>query len=221
MKYKFLIISILAFFSIQLNSQNLLENALIKKFPENPTGNGRWVYYVDKTKKAKKANIEKIEKPLVKEVLSNYEFYKVKLTGYLGGWDIFETNCLILFDSLKQEIVLVPPIWFDDVDENLIKLILNKQFDSHEKLLNFLTELNELMGEIDSEYTKNKFIYTGTKENIITYNLFEHNLFTDKCRFWREIEIKIMELKIVEYISINSALKDNTEYEKHYKKIIK
>jgi len=214
MNYKFLIISILAFFYIQLNSQNLLENALEKEFPENSTKNGRWVYYADK------ANIEKIEKPLVKEVLPNYDFYKVKLTGYLGGWDIFETNCLILFDSFKQEIVLVPPIWFDDVDENLIKLILNKQFDSHEKLLNFLTELNELMG-IGDKYTKNEFIYTGFKENIIMYNLLEHNLFRKECRLWREIEIKIEKLKIVEYISINPAVKDDEEYKEHYKKIIK
>jgi hypothetical protein len=201
-----------------------LDIALKKAFSENATTDGRWVYY------SGKAGIEKIEKPLVKAVLSNYEFYKVILTNYLG-YHVNQGTCIVLFDSLKSSIILVQPVWYGGVSEQLIKLVLKKPFDSKEKLLSFLKELNELM-ETGSGY---RFVNTGSADNLITYDLvyFEGDSYTTsgsgtsstvnytKDGVWRQIEIKIKELKMVEYTSINPALKDKKEYKDSYKETIK
>lgn len=201
-----------------------LEKTLKKELPENSTTNGRWVYYPDK------ANIEKIEKPFVKAVLPNYDFYKVTLTNYLG-YHVNQGTCIILFDSLKSKIVLIQPIWYGGISESLINLILKKPFDNKDKLLSFLNELNELM-EIGSGY---KFVNTSSTNGLIKYDLvyYKGDSYTTggngtsstinytQDGVWRQIEIKIKDFKIVEYTSINPALKDKNEYKNDYKETIK
>jgi len=201
-----------------------LDMVLKKELSVNSTTDGRWVYYADK------ANIEKIEKPLVKTVLPNYNFYKVTLTNYLG-YHVNQGTCIVLFDSLKSSIVLVQPIWYGGVSEPLIKLFLKKRFESKEKLSDFLKELNELM-EIGSGY---KFINTSLTDDLITYDLvyFKGDSYKTggngtsstvnytQDGVWRQIEIKIKDFKMVEYISINPKLKDDKEYKKDYKETIK
>src|SRR6201988_3599482 len=110
-----------------------LDIVLKKELSEKSTKDGRWVYY------SNKATIEKIEKPLVKPVLANYDFYKVTLTNYLG-YHVNQGTCLVLFDSFKSSIVWVQPIWYGGVNESLVKLFLKKKFDTREKLLNVVTE---------------------------------------------------------------------------------
>lgn len=201
-----------------------LEETLKKELPENSIKDGRWVFYSDK------ANIERIEKPLIKAVIPIYDFYKVTLTNYLG-YHINQGTCVVLFDSVQSKIVLVEPIWYSGISKPLIKLILKKQFDSTEKLLSFLNELNELM-EIGSGY---KFANTSSSDKLITYDLvyFKGDSHTTggngisstvnytRNGIWRQIEIKIKNLKMTEYISINPALKDNREYKNDYRETIK
>lgn len=201
-----------------------LEKILKKELSETSKKDGRWVFYADN------ANIEKIEKPLIKEVIPNYDFYKVTLTNYLG-YHINQGTCVVLFDSVQSKIVLVQPIWYGGISEPLIKLFLKKQFDSTEKLLNFLNELNELM-EIGSGY---KFVNTNSADNLITYDLvyFKGDSYTTggsgasstvnytKNGIWRQIEVKVKNLKIVEYTSINPALKDNKKFKDNYRITIK
>ena len=201
-----------------------LDTVLKKELSQNSTTDGRWVYYPDK------ANIEKIEKPLVKAVLSNYDFYKVTLTNYLG-YHVNQGTCIVLFDSLKSNIILVQPIWYGGISEQLIKLVLKKPFDNKDKLLSFLNELNELM-EIGSGY---KFVNTSSTDDLIKYDLvyFKGDSYTTggngtsstvnytQDGVWRQIEIKIKDFKMVEYVSINPKLKNDKEYKKDYKEIIK
>jgi len=201
-----------------------LDTALKKEFSENSKTDGRWVYYSDK------ADVEKIEKPLVKAVLPHYDFYKVTLTNYLG-YHVNQGTCIVLFDSLNSSIVLVQPIWYGGVSEELIKLVLKKKFDNKENLLSFLKELNELM-EIGSGY---KFVNTSSTEHLITYDLvyFKGDSYTtggngtsstvnyNSDGVWRQIEIKIDDFKMIEYTSINPALKGNKEFIKDYKQTIK
>ena len=80
-----------------------------------------------------------------------------------------------------------------------------------------------------------KFVNTGSTDNLFTYNLvyFKGDSYTTggngisstinytKDGIWRQIEIKIKDLKIVEYTSINPALKDDKEFKKDYKETIK
>ena len=201
-----------------------LDTVLKKELSQNSTTDGRWVYYPDK------ANIEKIGKPIVKAVLSNYDFYKVTLTNYLG-YHVNQGTCIVLFDSLKSKIILVQPIWYGGISEQLIKLVLKKPFDNKDKLLSFLNELNELM-EIGSGY---KFVNTSSTDDLIKYDLvyFKGDSYTTSGNgtsstvnytsdgIWRQIEIKIKNLKMIEYTSINPALKDNKEFKKDYKETIK
>lgn len=201
-----------------------LEEVLKKELSENSTKDGRWVYYSDK------ANIEKVDKPLLKAVLPNYDFYKVGLTNYLG-YHVNQATCIVLFDRLNSSIVLVEPIWYGGISEPLIKLFLNKPFKNNEKLLSSLNELNQLM-EIGSVY---KFVNTGSSDKLITYDLvyFEGDSYTTggngisstvrytKNGVWRQIEIKIKDLRLIEYVSINPKLKDNNEFKESYKQTIK
>lgn len=201
-----------------------LEETLKKELPANSTQDGRWVFYADK------ANIEKIEKPLVKAVVPNYDFYKVSLTNYLG-YHVNQGTCVVLFDSLKSKIILVQPIWYGGISEPLVKLFLKKQFDNKDKLLSFLNELNELV-EIGSGY---KFVNTSSTDDLITYDLvyFKGDSYTTGGNgtsstvnytsdgIWRQIEIKIKNFKMIEYVSINPKLKDKKEYKDNYKETIK
>ena len=132
---------------------------------------------------------------------------------------------------LKSKIILVQPIWYGGISEQLIKLVIKKQFDNKDKLLSFLNELNELM-EIGSGY---KFVNTSSTDDLIKYDLvyFKGDSYTTGGNgtsstvnytsdgIWRQIEIKVKNLKMIEYTSINPALKDNKEFKKYYKETIK
>lgn len=187
---------------------------------------GRWVYY------SEQANIAKIEKPLMKTILPNYDYYKVTMTCYLG-YHIYKGTCIILFDSLKSNIILVQPTWYDGISEPLVKLFINKQFSSKEQLLNFLDELNNLLLTDDSSH---KFVYTGSSDTLITYDLYGKHLYCTsnnkganskftyytKDEVWQQIEIKIKNLNMIEYTSINPAIKkDDEDYKSEYKRTIK
>ena len=206
----------------QVNSA--LDNVLRKQLPASSKTDGRWVYY------SQKANIEKINKQLVKDALPSFEIYKVTLTNYLG-YQINQGDCIILFDSLKSKIILIQPIWYGGVSEPLIKPFLKKKFDDTVKLVNFLNELHEIM-TIGSGY---KFVNTSSTDNLITYDLiyFKGDSYTTvgngtsstinykQDGIYRQIEVKIKNLKMVEYTTINPALKDKEEYKDSYKETIK
>jgi len=201
-------------------SYSALDTILKVKLPKSMTTGSNWVYYPEK------AFIRKVEKPIVQSVLKSFDIYKLNLTNYLD-WHMNEGICVVLFDSLNSEIVLVQPIWYGGISEPLIKLFLKKKFDDIEKLMSFLNELNEIM-EIGSGY---KFVNTSSKRNLITYDLVAFKgdsyitggngtktkiSYTNEAVF-RQIEIKIKDLKIVSYTSLNPLLKG----EKDYKETIK
>lgn len=204
-----------------------LEKTLTKELSYNDHGfgeDGKWVYYPDK------AYIKKIEKPLAKAVLPHYDFYQVTLTNYLG-YHVNQGTCVVLFDSLQSSIVLVEPLWYSDISEPFVKLFLKKPFGSLPELLGFLKEAHELM-EIGSGYT---FVNTSATDQLITYDLvyFKGDSYTtggevstSTIRYKedgisRRIEIHLKDLKPVEYIYMNPAIKDDKEYKDGYRKTIK
>lgn len=188
-----------------------LEKVLARELPESSFKDGRWVFYADK------ANIEKIDKPLVKAVIPGYDFYEVTLTNYLG-YHVNSGTCLVLYDSLKSKIILVEPLWYSGIDQSLLQLFLKKQFRSKDALLSCLKELNELM-EIGSVY---KFVNTGYTDTLVTYDLVYlkddsyttgGNGISSTIRYnqdgvWRQIKIDLQTLKIMRYVSTNPATKD-------------
>ena len=96
-----------------------LKSALKNKFSKNSTEDGRWVYYEDHGK------IEKINKPLVKSIIPNYDFYKVNLVNHLG-YHINQATCLVLYDGLTSQTILVEPIWYRGIGEPLLRQFLGK-----------------------------------------------------------------------------------------------
>lgn len=167
---------------------------------------------------------------MVNAVLPGYSFYKMTLTNYLG-YHVNDGTCVVLLDSLESTTVLVKPLWYSDISVPLIKLILKKQFASNEQLMGFLKELNDLM-EIGSGY---KFILTSSTNDLVTYDLvyFKGDSYTTGGNgarstvnytadgIWRQIEVRLKDLRIVEYGYKNPRLKNNKEYKDSYKKTIK
>jgi hypothetical protein len=188
-----------------------LEKVLEKEIKLISNNDGRWAFY------AYEANIKKIDKPLVKSLIPNYEIYKVFLSNHMG-FETLKVRCLILFDSINSKILLIPPLWFNGINETLIKLFLNEPFKDNASLLCFLKELHELM-EIGSGY---KFINTGITENMVSYQLTRlENVFNNAdisimdslvqnkySSVHREIKIDIKDLKIIRYTSTNPITKD-------------
>ena len=180
----------------------ILEKALTAKFSETSTQDGRWVFHPDK------ANIEKIDKPLLNAIIPNYTFYKITLTNYLGS-HINEENCVLLYDSAASEILLVEPLWYAGVSKPLIKLFINKGFGSKDQLAGFLGQLNELM-EMGSGC---KFILTGFSYNLITYDVLKFNGNYagsgarpgryNKDEVWKQIRIDIEDGQLIRYTSID------------------
>ena len=211
MKFLFTILAFGLFTNAHGQIYPKLEKALAKEFSESSTKDGRWVFYQDE------ANIAKIEKPLVKAVVPNYNFYKVALTNYLG-WHVNQGTCVVLFDSSTSKIILVEPLWYGGTSEPLLKLFIGQKFRTKDSLLNFLSELNELM-QVGSDY---KFRQTSYTVSSVTYDLgyFKGNAYktggsgiTSKMGYtqdgvWRKIIIDTKDLAIVRYTAINPKTKD-------------
>ncbi len=188
-----------------------LETILKKDFSENSTEPGKWVFYSDN------ANMEKIDKPLIKSVIPNYDFYKVTMTNFLG-YHIDKGTCLVLVDSSKSKTVLVEPLWYAGASKTLLKIFIGHKFDSKESLLNFMTQLNALM-EIDSKY---KFRRTSVTDTLITYDLgyFKGDSYTaggnelnstvnyKENSVWRKITIEIKDCVIIRFVVINPKRND-------------
>ena len=209
MKHLILILFIGIAGLVQAQNNSKLDKSLTKKLPQDSQKDGRWVYY------SENANIQPIEKPLVKARIPNYNFYQVNLTNYLG-YHVNEAECLILFNPKKSKIILVAPLWFSGVDANYVKLIIGEGFDNKDSLLNFLNEFHELMG-VGSGY---KFILTSYKDDLITYDMvylkgdsyttsspgIQSTVSYSEDGVWRKIQIKISDLKIKSYTSINPKM---------------
>lgn len=188
-----------------------LEKALTKEFPKESQKDGRWVFFADK------ADIEKIDKQTIKASFPNFDLFQVTLTNYLG-WHINQGTCLILFDSISANTILVEPLWYSGPSKAFAKLFLGRKFESKETLLSFLDGVNELMG-IGSGY---RFRFTSYSDSLITYDLgyFKGDTYTtggnettsvlryNEDGVWRIILIDIKNLAIVRYTSINPKTND-------------
>lgn len=188
-----------------------LETILKSDFSEKSNKDGKWVFYSDK------ADIEKIDKPLVKSVIPQYDFYQVTMTNYLG-YHINQGTCLVLVDTVKSKTILVEPLWYGGTSKDLVKLFIKHKFDNKDSLLHFMTQLNELM-QIGSGY---KFLQTAYTDTLITYDLgyFKGDSYTtggkgtsstinyNKDGVWRNIRVEIKDYAIIKYAEINPKTND-------------
>lgn len=213
MQMKLLLIILTFGFLTNLNGQTnqKLEAILKKDFSEKSSKDGKWVFYADK------ADIQKIDKPLVKSVIPQYDFYQVTMTNYLG-YHINQGTCLVLVDTIKSKTILVEPLWYGGTSKDLIKVFINHKFANKDSLLHFMTQLNELM-QIGSGY---KFLQTAYTDTLITYDLgyFKGDSYTtggngtsstinyNKDGVWRNIRVEIKDYAIIRYTEINPKTND-------------
>jgi hypothetical protein len=183
-----------------------LEEYLSITFPENSNKDGRWVYYKEY------GNIQKIEKSIIGKLLPGYTIYKVNLTNYLG-WHINQGTCLFLLDSINSKFTFVEPLWYGGINKSLIKLFVGKDFRSKDSLVNFFTELHDLM-QIGSSY---KFKETYYSDTLIKFDLvyLKGDSFTtggngvsstvnyNDDGVWRKILIEIKDFVFVRYANYN------------------
>lgn len=214
MKLLLFILTFGLFIEFSGQSYTAVEKTLAKELPQNSTIDGRWVFYSDK------ANIEEVQKPLVKEVIPNYEFYNVTLTNYLG-WHINTGRCLIPFDSSKSKIILVEPLWYGGISEELTSLFIGKKFQNQQSLRSFLSEIHSLM-QVGSSY---KFRETSHTDSLITYDLgyFKADRYTTEGNgtnasvnyndegVWRKIMIETKDHAILRYRAINPVSNNNSK----------
>src|SRR5690349_18395493 len=110
----FLVVLLLIFFrNASGQTHGALQGVLEKQFPEKADDSDRWVF------DPHVANIERIYKPLVKSIAKNFDFYKVTLISHLG-YHINEVTCLVLFDSIRSNILLVEPLWYGGTSQSFI-----------------------------------------------------------------------------------------------------
>lgn len=188
-----------------------LEIALKNEFPKESQKDGRWVFFEDK------ANIEKIDQPTIKASFPNFDLFQVTLTNYLG-WHVNQGNCLILYDSLSTNIILIEPLWYSGPSKAFTNLFIGRKFDNKATLLSFLDGVNELMG-IGSVY---RFRFTSYSDSLITYDLgyFKGDSYTtggdgttsvlryNEDGVWRKILIDIKDLQILRYTFVNPKTND-------------
>lgn len=188
-----------------------LKKVLNRELSEKSTDNERWVFYSDN------GDIEKMDKPFVKAVIPNYDFYKVTLINHFGS-HINQGTCIVLFDSAKSKIILVEPLWYGGVSVGLIKLIIGKKITNKDSLLNFLTQLNELL-QVGSQY---KYRQTSYTDSLVTFDLcyFKGDSYTtggagtsstvryNEERVWRTIMIELKDFAIIRYTEIMPGSKE-------------
>ncbi len=187
---------------------SLLESVLQQHISQKSERGDRWVFYSDK------AAINRIEKPAVKAISTGYDFYSVTLTNYLG-YHVNQVTCLALIDTVARKCMLVEPLWYAESNKELIKAYLGHQFDGKDSLMNFLSQLNELM-ETGSGF---KFLQTSCTNDSVTYDLVSsaENSYTtggygtasrigyDTKKIWRKITIEIKNYAVTRYVVTNPA----------------
>jgi hypothetical protein len=182
------------------------DDFLRASFTANSSKDGRWVYYKDR------ANLKKLNEPLLEKVAFGSSFYQVDLTNYLG-YHVNEATCIVVFDSAKGKMTLAEPLWYGGVNEALVKIFIRHRFEGKDSLVNFLNVLHNLM-EIGSGY---KFRQTSYSDSLITYDLgyFKGDSYTTGSKgitstinytedgIWRKIIVAVKDFAIVGYTVIN------------------
>lgn len=166
-----------------------LDSLLRNNFPEDSQTDGRWVYYTEI------GNVQKIIKLEVSKVIPNHTFYKVTLVNFLGH-HINESDCLVLYESTTDKLLLVKPLWYTDKRKEFFQLFIGSKFLNNESLLSFILELQDLM-LIGSQ---GEFKATEINENKITFDYYIG------VNLWRNYEVSLSDYNILSFKSTNPML---------------
>lgn len=183
-----------------------LERTLTFEFPKDAQEDGRWVFYADR------AEIQPIEKPLVRSIIPQYQFFKVNLTNYLG-YHMNEAACLILFNEHRSSAILDAPEWYSGLEKRWMKLLIGAEFGNNDSLLAFVEEFQDLM-MVGSSFD---CVNTRVDRSKVTFDIANMSATTtgpvstnySRVDLWRHFEIELgANNRILSFASTNPSTGD-------------
>ncbi len=184
-----------------------LEKTLTFELPKDSPKDGRWVFYRDR------AEIERIDKPLVRALIPEYEFYRVRLTNYLG-YHVNESTCLVLFNEKRMRVVVVEPEWYSGMGKWL-KMFIGFEFRERDSLMAFVSELQDLM-MVGSSFD---CVNTTYSDSMVSFGIANMSATTtgpvstsySHVDMWRQVEIRLApNNRILSFASINDRSPGDT-----------
>ena len=136
-----------------------LENILQLQFPADTAKKQELIFYKDK------ANIERLDYPVIKKYLPNYELYAVNLTFKpRPGW---VNRCVVLYDSAAKDFILQQSLTMGGLNPKLEAVLQSLQFNDSSSLLQFINSFHSLR-QLGS---KCKFIPTAVTDTLLSYDI--------------------------------------------------
>lgn len=171
-----------------------------------------WVFYPEK------AFIKQIEQPAVAKALPNMTFHQVTMTNHLG-YHVNQGTGVVLFDSVKNTVEFVAPLWYGGISDVLLDHIEKQRFATREELLDFLQGIHAL-AEVGSSYT---FVLADSADELIIYDLvystgdsyttggpgITSTVHYTEDGIWRSIEVHVHDNKIQDYKEVNPWSEEN------------
>jgi hypothetical protein len=161
-----------------------LEQLFQKQFSAKSKEDGRWVFDPNQ------AYIRKLRAPIISDILPGHSFYGVRLTNYLGT-HVNSCECLVIVSGNDSKAILVEPLWYNGMGEQLLELTIGKQFRDTARLMGFVRELHSLL-EIGTKMFFQRLRYTRSK---ISFNLMK----SENNQVWRNFEMIISNNTIKSY----------------------
>lgn len=159
MKYCLLLLLCAANFSPRAQVNPGLINILQSKFPADVANNEEWIFYKDS------ANFERLDYPLVKQYLPNYELYSAYL-HYKVRPD-WQNRWVIFYDSTTKDYIFQQSLTMEGLNPKLQAKLQNLQFTDSTALHQFINAFHSLR-QLDS---KCKFIQTAASDTLLSYDV--------------------------------------------------
>lgn len=159
MKYCLLLLLCAANFSPRAQVNPGLINILQSKFSADVANNEEWIFYKDS------ANFERLDYPLVKQYLPNYELYSAYLHYKVRPH--WQNRWLIFYDSTNKDYILQPSLTMSELNPKLQSKLQNLQFTDSNAMVQFINAFHSLR-QLGS---KCKFIQTAASGTLLTYDV--------------------------------------------------
>ncbi|MBF6640960.1 hypothetical protein IVB69_05670 [Flavobacterium sp. J49] len=187
-KIGFIIILLLASFKFYGQEISNLDKILKEKYPQKESfiADGIWMYHPEM------GNIKELSLDYVKNLTPEYKYFTVVLTNYLDR-HIEDAECIILLNKKDNSILLIPPVWFSDENQEFFNLLIGHEFKDKKEIEDFVKEMERII-LIGSEMHLGKTSYDENKV-IIRLILNGHD------DTWKTIEFNFENNKLLSTVS--------------------
>lgn len=159
MKYSLLLLCFMVSNLLTAQVPADLVDILQAKFPAGVTNKEEWIFYKDS------ANFEKLDYPLVKQYMPNYELYAANLS-YKARRD-WKNRWVIFYDSTTKDYIFQQSLTMSELNPKLQLILQQLQFSDSTALRQFINAFHSLR-QIGS---KCKFIQTTVSDTLLSYDV--------------------------------------------------